>query len=144
EGSESGSRGLSLFAVPRRNEDGRLNNVRIRRLKDKLGVIAVPSGEVEFHGAEAYVVGDPKKCFYYSMEASYLSRVSNAIASVGIMKRAYDEAYDYATRRPAFGNKLTDYRMVQDPLMRMKTNLHVETATIFDMIQLYEKVTRDE
>src|SRR5699024_7273145 len=29
-------------------------------------------------------------------------------------------------------------------LMRMKAKLHVETATIFDMIQLYEKVTSDE
>lgn len=143
EGSEAGSRGLSLFAVPWRNEDGRLNNVRIRRLKDKLGVIAVPSGEVEFDGAKAYLVGDPKKGFYYMMEALNLSRISNAVASVGIMKRAYDEAYDYATRRRAFGNKLTDYPMVQDTLMKMKAKLHVETATIFDMIQLYEKVTGD-
>lgn len=144
EGSEPGSRGLSLFAVPWRNEDGSLNKVRIRRLKDKLGVIAVPSAEVEFDGSEAYLVGDPKKGFYYMMEALNLSRVSNSIASVGIMKRAYDEAYDYATRRRAFGNKLTDYPMVQDTLMRMKAKLHVETATIFDMIQLYEKVTGDD
>src|SRR5699024_4687593 len=66
------------------------------------------------------------------------------IASVGIMKRAYEEAYDYATRRRAFGNKLTDYPMVQDTLMRMKAKLHVETATIFDMIQLYERVTDED
>lgn len=144
EGSESGSRGLSLFAVPWRNEDGSLNNVTIRRLKDKLGVKAVPSAEIEYHGATAYLVGDPKKGFYYMMEALNLSRVSNAIASVGIMKRAYDEAFDYATRRSAFGNRLTKYPMVQDTLMRMKAKLHVETATIFDMIQLYEKVTSKE
>lgn len=141
EGSEAGSKGLSLFAVPWRNEDGTLNGVKIRRLKDKLGVKAVPSGEVEFHGAKAYLVGDRKKGFYYMMEALNLSRVSNAIASVGIMKRAYDEAFDYAMRRSAFGNKLAKYPMVQDTLMKMKAKLHVETATIFDMIQLYEKVT---
>lgn len=144
EGSEAGSRGLSLFAVPWRNKDGTLNNVAVRRLKDKLGVKAVPSGEIEYNGAEAYLVGDPKKGFYYMMEALNLSRVSNAIASVGIMKRAYDEAFDYATRRSAFGNKLTTYPMVQDTLMRLKAKLHVETATIFDMIQLYEKVTANE
>jgi len=144
EGSEAGSRGLSLFAVPWRQDDGSLNNVSIRRLKDKLGVIAVPSGEVEFNGAKAYLVGDPKKGFYYMMEALNLSRISNAVASVGIMKRAYDEAYEYATRRKAFGNQLTNYPMVQDTLMRMKAKLHVETATIFDLIQLYEKVTNDD
>lgn len=141
EGSEAGSRGLSLFAVPWRNEDGSLNNLQVRRLKDKLGVKAVPSGEVEFHGATAYLVGDRKKGFYYMMEALNLSRVSNSIASVGIMKRAYEEAFDYATRRNAFGEKLASYPMVQDTLMRLKSKLHVETATIFDMIQLYEKVT---
>ncbi len=144
EGSEAGSKGLSLFAVPWRNEDDSLNQIKIRRLKDKLGVKAVPSGEVEFHGAKAYLVGDAKKGFYYMMEALNLSRVSNAIASVGIMKRAYDEAFDYATRRNAFGEKLTSYPMVQDTLMRLKAKLHVETATIFDMIQLYEKVTSSE
>lgn len=144
EGSEKGSKGLSLFAVPWRNEDGSLNNVVIRRLKDKLGVKAVPSGEVEFHGATAYLVGDPKKGFYYMMEALNLSRVSNAVASLGIMKRAYDEAFDYAKRRSAFGNKLIAYPMVKDTLMKMKAKLHVETATIFDMIQLYERVTENK
>src|SRR5690625_4330290 len=141
EGAEKGSRGLSLFAVPWHKDDSSLNNVTIRRLKDKLGVKAVPSAEVEFHGATAYLVGDPKKGFYYMMEALNLSRICNAIASVGIMKRAYDEAFDYASRRKAFGDRLTSYPMVQDTLMRMKAKLHAETATIFDMIQLYEKVT---
>jgi len=141
EGAEKGSRGLSLFAVPWHKDDSSLNNVTIRRLKDKLGVKAVPSAEVEFHGATAYLVGVPKKGFYYMMEALNLSRICNAIASVGIMKRAYDEAFDYASRRKAFGDRLTSYPMVQDTLMRMKAKLHAETATIFDMIQLYEKVT---
>jgi len=144
EGSEEGSRGLTLFALPWRNEDGSLNDLSIRRLKDKLGVKAVPSGEVEFYGSKAYVVGDPKKGFYYMMEALNLSRVSNSVASVGIMKRAYEEAFAYASRRNAFGHKLTAYPMVQDTLMKMKAKLHVETATIFDMIQLYEKVTSYE
>ena len=61
EGAPKGSRGLTLFAVPWRQEDGSLNGIMIRRLKDKLGVRAVPSGEVEFDGAVAYVVGDKTK-----------------------------------------------------------------------------------
>src|SRR5699024_2761742 len=113
----------------------------IRRLKDKLGVKAVPSGEVELHGASGYVVGDPDKGFYYMMEALNLSRICNAVASLGIMRRAYSEAYDYADRRRAFGGKLNQYPMVQDTLMKMKAKIHVELATLFDMIQLYEKVT---
>lgn len=144
EGAPTGSKGLTLFAVPWRNEDGTLNGISIRRLKDKLGVKAVPSGEVELNGAKAYVVGDPTRGFYYMMEALNLSRVSNAVASLGIMKRSLDEAFQYATKRRAFGGYLTDYPMVRDTLLKMKAKLHVELAALFDMIQLYEKVTAGE
>ena len=66
---------LTLFAVPWRKEDGTANHLRIRRLKDKLGVRAVPSGEVEFEGALAYVVGEQNKGIYYMLEALNLSRI---------------------------------------------------------------------
>ncbi|USG67416.1 acyl-CoA dehydrogenase family protein [Brevibacillus ruminantium] len=141
EGAPTGFRGLTLFAVPWRGEDGSLNGIRIRRLKDKLGVRAVPSGEVEFDGAEAYIVGDPAKGFYYMMEALNLSRICNAIASVGIMRRALVESKEYASRRNAFGKCLTDFPMVKDTLGKLAAKLHVEVATMFDLIQLYEKVT---
>jgi len=140
EGAPEGSRGLTLFAVPWK-KDGKLNNLRIRRLKDKLGVRAVPSGEVEFNGASAYVVGDPEKGFYYMMEALNLSRVANAVASVGIMRRAYAESLAYTSRRNAFGKRLTDYPMIQDTLGKLKAKLHAELITVFDLIALYEKVT---
>src|SRR5699024_11484377 len=60
------------------------------------------------------------------------------------MRRAYQEAYKYADKRRAFGGKLNQYPMVQDTLMNMKAKVHVELATLFDMIQLYEKVTSKE
>ncbi|WP_342508711.1 acyl-CoA dehydrogenase family protein [Sporosarcina sp. FSL K6-2383] len=141
EGAPEGSRGLSLFAVPWRQEDGSLNGIQIRRLKDKLGVKAVPSGEVEFDGALAYVVGEPSQGFYYMMEALNLSRICNAIASLGIMRRAFNEASMYADRRNAFGKKLTDFPMIRESLATMKAKLEIELATTFDLIQLYDKVT---
>jgi len=42
------------------------------------------------------------------------------------------------------GGYLTDYPMVRDTLLQMKAKLHVELAALFDMIQLYEKVTAGE
>ena len=140
EGAMEGSRGLSLFAVPWRKEDGSLNGIQIRRLKDKLGVRAVPSGEIEFDGALAYLVGDPKKGFYYMMEALNLSRICNAIASLGIMRRALNEATMYAERRNAFGQKLTAFPMIKETLSTMKAKLEIEMATTFDMIKGYDKV----
>ncbi|WLR54371.1 acyl-CoA dehydrogenase family protein [Mesobacillus subterraneus] len=144
EGTPSGTKGLTLFAVPWRKEDGKLNGIKIRRLKDKLGVKAVPSAEVEFDGAEAFVVGDPAKGFYYMMEALNLSRVCNTVASLGIMRRAYREAREYALKRDAFGKKLADFPMIKDSLVKMAVKLEVETRTVFKYLPLFEKVMRNE
>lgn len=144
EGSSQGSKGLTLFAVPWRKEDGSLNSITIRRLKDKLGVRAVPSGEVVFEGATAFVVGDPSKGIYYMLEALNLSRICNATASLGIMKRAYDEAKFYTSGRHAFGHQLAQYPMVQQTLSSLQAKLHVALVTLFDLIALYDKVTVGE
>jgi acyl-CoA dehydrogenase len=144
EGAPSGTKGLTLFAVPWRKEDGKLNGIKIRRLKDKLGVRAVPSAEVEFEGAEAYVVGDPTKGFYYMMEALNLSRVCNTVASLGIMRRAYREAREYALKRDAFGKKLAEFPMIKDSLVKMAVKLEVKTRTVFKYLPLFEKVMRNE
>ncbi|WHX41402.1 acyl-CoA dehydrogenase family protein [Mesobacillus sp. AQ2] len=144
EGAPAGTKGLTLFAAPWRKDDGKLNSIKIRRLKDKLGVRAVPSAEVEFEGAEAYVVGDPTKGFYYMMEALNLSRVCNTVASLGIMRRAYREAREYALKRDAFGKKLADFPMIKDSLVKMAVKLEVETRTVFKYLPLFEKVMRNE
>ncbi|POZ58156.1 putative acyl-CoA dehydrogenase AidB [Lysinibacillus sphaericus] len=140
EGASTGSKGLTLFAVPWRLDNGKINNLRIRRLKDKLGVRAVPSGEVEFDGSLAYVVGEPNKGIYYMLEALNLSRICNAVASIGIMRRGFLEAKHYVTNRNAFGQPLIQYPMIQDTLGKYASKVHVEVATVFDLIQLYDKV----
>ena len=139
EGAPAGTKGLSLFAVPW--EENRKNGLfRIRRLKDKLGVRAVPSAEVEFDGALGYLVGDADKGFYYMMEALNLSRVSNAIASLGIMRRAYTEAVAYTRERKAFGKRLIEYPMVQETLGKLVSKLEIEMEVMFDVIELMDRV----
>ncbi len=54
--SPPGAKGISLFFVPSHLDDG-TPNYNIRRLKDKLGTTAVPTGEVEFNGSIAYQIG---------------------------------------------------------------------------------------
>ncbi|MFD1020375.1 acyl-CoA dehydrogenase family protein [Thalassobacillus hwangdonensis] len=138
DGAPKGSKGLSLFLVPWKKEDGKNNHIKIRRLKDKLGVRAVPSAEVEFEGAKAFLVGEAERGFYYMMEALNLSRICNAVASIGIMRRAYLEAREYAKKRDAFGNKLIDYPMIQDSLAKMAVKQEVETSAIFDLVASFD------
>ncbi|WP_404456435.1 acyl-CoA dehydrogenase family protein [Virgibacillus necropolis] len=139
DGAPEGTKGLSLFLVPW--EENRAEGaLRIRRLKDKLGVRAVPSAEIEFEGATGYLVGEENKGFFYMIEALNLSRVSNAVASLGIMRRAYLEAKKYAQDREAFGNKLTNYPMVQATLSEMVAKQEIETNAVFEVIRLMDNV----
>ncbi len=50
--------GISCFLMPRWTPDGRRNEVRIQRLKDKLGDWSNASAEVEFQNALAWMVGE--------------------------------------------------------------------------------------
>lgn len=135
-----GTKGLGLFIVPWIKPDGKKNNVYVRRLKEKLGVNAVPSAEVILEEAEGYLIGDPSKGFKYMAEALNISRMCNAVASVGIMRRAFTEAYHYASGRRAFGQRITDYAMVKETLADMLVELEVNTGACFEMIRYYDKV----
>ncbi|MGR3764295.1 acyl-CoA dehydrogenase family protein [Rossellomorea sp. NS-SX7] len=143
DGARGGTKGLSLFAVPWREKDGSLNGIHVRRLKDKLGVRAVPSAEIEFDGAKAYLVGEPNKGIYYMMEALNLSRICNAIASIGIMRRAYMEARNYAFYREAFGEKLTHYPMIKESLVQLAAKQEVETSAVFRLVEMFDLVSND-
>jgi len=140
EGSQPGTKGLSLFLVPWRNDDGTLNSIQIRRLKDKLGVRAVPSAEVVLEGAKAFLIGESSRGFYYMMEALNLSRVCNAIASVGIMKRALEESKQYAFTRQSFGKRLSDYPMIRETLAQLTARHEVQTSACFSLISFFNEV----
>ncbi|WP_343838718.1 acyl-CoA dehydrogenase family protein [Salinibacillus aidingensis] len=143
EESKAGTKGLSLFLVPWKRDNGRTNHIKVRRLKDKLGVRAVPSAEIELEGSEAYLVGEPDQGFYYMMEALNLSRVCNATASLGIMKRALKEGYAYADEREAFGQKIIQYPMVQETLANLQSRFEVQLSALFESIELFDQVMRD-
>ncbi len=103
EGGAEGTRGLAMFVVPRRREDGEPNGISIRRLKDKIGTIGVPTGELILSEAEGFLVGDPQEGFRYMAEMLNHTRYWNAVGSLGIMRRSYLEAAVYAARRRSFG-----------------------------------------
>jgi len=65
EGAGPGTRGVGLFLMPRRLEDGSQNHYRIVRLKDKLGTRSMASGEIKLEGAIAYAVGKLDRGFVH-------------------------------------------------------------------------------
>lgn len=117
-----GVKNIALFFVPALKDDGSMN-YSIRRLKEKLGTVAVPTGEVEFHDSMAYLLGESGKGIYYGMEVLTVSRVDDAIAAVGIARKALWEAYIYANRRSTFGKKIIDHPLLLRDFLEMESEL---------------------
>lgn len=104
----AGTKGLGLFLILRREPVGNSATIRIHRLKDKLGVRSMPTGEVTFENTEAFLVAGENEGFKQMAEMLNLSRLYNAVASVAGMRRAVLEALKYGAGRMAFGRKLNE------------------------------------
>ncbi len=121
EGAPQGVRGLALFLLPKRREDGELNYT-VRRLKDKVATRSVPTGEIELRASEAWLLGKPESGVHLILEVLNLSRATNALGSVAIAQRALAESADFAGQRIAFGRPVLDH-----PLMRKQFDERIET-----------------
>ncbi len=118
-GAAPGTRGLGMFAMPRRLEDGSRNSYRIVRLKDKLGTRSMASGEIVLDGATAYLVGDPGQGFKQMMEQVNLSRLSHGVRAASMMRRCLNEALAAARGRRAFGKPTSEYPLLRRQLMKI-------------------------
>ncbi|MDI1286261.1 MAG: acyl-CoA dehydrogenase family protein [Reyranella sp.] len=118
-GAAPGTRGLGMFAMPRRLEDGSRNSYRIVRLKDKLGTRSMASGEIVLDGATAYLVGDAELGFKQMMEQVNLSRLSHGVRAASMMRRCLNEALAAARGRRAFGKPTSEYPLLRRQLMKI-------------------------
>jgi acyl-CoA dehydrogenase len=118
-GAAPGTRGLGMFVLPRRLEDGSRNSYRIVRLKDKLGTRSMASGEIILDGATAYLVGDATQGFKQMMEQVNLSRLSHGVRAASMMRRCLNEAMVVARNRRAFGHAIGDYPLLRRQLMKI-------------------------
>jgi len=118
-GAAPGTRGLGMFALPRRLEDGSRNRYRIVRLKDKLGTKSMASGEIILDGATAYLVGDVGQGFKQMMEQVNLSRLSHGVRAASMMRRCLNEALAAARGRRAFGKAIAEYPLLRRQLMKI-------------------------
>jgi len=117
DGNPDGSRGLALFYVQVRDDQGRLApGISVNRLKDKLGTRKVPTAELTLDGAPAILVGGASDGVRAITPMLSITRTWNAVCSVSGMRRGLNLARDYARRRRAFGALLTDKPLHADTL----------------------------
>ena len=140
EGDPPGTDGLGLFLVPR-VLNGVPNNFTIRRLKQKLGTRALPTGEFEFRGSLAEVIG-PYEDGFKNLISIVLdtSRTFNAVAACGMMHRAFIEAQTYAQYRKAFKKPIMEFPLVQRLLGKMKILTHAAVSATFREVFLGDQI----
>jgi alkylation response protein AidB-like acyl-CoA dehydrogenase len=136
EGAPEGIKGVALFVVARRNPDGSSNGVHMRRIKDKLGTRAVPTGEIELSNTTAYLLAggagaSDGRGINRMMEFVNESRLAVAAMGAGIMRRVFLEATIRAHRRRAFGKLLAEHGMVREQLLDLLVESEAAAALLF-------------
>lgn len=111
---------LSVFCLELRDADGRLNNIFLHRLKDKLGTRALPTAELTLQGTPATRIGEPGKGVRTIATVLNITRLYNTISAVSYMRRGLALAQDYATRRRAFGKLLSEQPLHRETLAELE------------------------
>ncbi len=136
EGGEPGTRGLETFLILTSDNPG----VRIDRLKEKLGVRSMPTGEVTLEAAPGEPVGD----FRAITEMLNLSRLYNSVASVAVMGRAILEARHYIERRRAFDRPVVDFPLAQETLFDLEAEHRAAMLMTFEAVDLLARADRGD
>lgn len=136
EGNAVGGSGLALFYVETRDENGRLRNITVNRLKDKLGTRKVPTAELMLEGAIGVPVAGLTHGTRTIVPMLHLTRTWNSVMAVSFMRRGIALARDYARRRVAFGALLSQKPLHVDTLATMQAEMEAAFHLSFYLVEL--------
>ena len=148
EGAPEGTRGISLFIVPKYlvNADGSLgprNDLRCAALEHKLGIHASPTAVMSYGddgGAIGYLVGEENRGMEYMFTMMNNARLGVGREGLALAERAFQQARDYAASRvqgrsiadPAAGPvAIVDHPDVQRMLLTMKAEIEAMRALTY-------------
>jgi len=120
EGNPPGGKGLAMFFLEVRDSQGRLNGLRVDRLKDKLGTRKVPTAELMLDGCRAELVGQPVNGTRAIEPMLGVTRMWNSVCAVAFMRRGLALARSYAAQREAFGAPLARQPLHADTLAALE------------------------
>jgi alkylation response protein AidB-like acyl-CoA dehydrogenase len=143
EGGKDGTRGVGLFLMPRKLDDGSPNHYRIVRLKDKLGTRSMASGEIKFDGAIAYAVGSLERGFLQMAEMVNWSRLSNGVKSTALMRRALHDALTVARGRVVFGKRIIDLPLAKRQLLKIMLPVEQALSMCFTTAAALDRAERE-
>ena len=143
------SKGLSLFYLETHNKDGKLNNILIERLKDKLGTRALPTAELRLNGSIAYLVGEQGRGVKNITHKLNMTRLYNSVSAVSYLRRILALLKDYSSKRYVFYKLLAEQPLHIETFADLETNLYGLFYLTFFTVSLLgkeevQKATEDE
>jgi alkylation response protein AidB-like acyl-CoA dehydrogenase len=116
----AGSKGLSLFLVPKWLPDGTRNAVVVERLEEKMGLHGSPTCVLRFDAATGWPVGEPGRGLGAMFVMMNAARINVGLQGVGAAAAALEQAQAYASERMQFGHPLVAHAPVQRLLARSR------------------------
>ncbi|KAM7004467.1 acyl-CoA dehydrogenase family member 11-like [Passerculus sandwichensis] len=131
-----GSRGLSLFFLRVRDDQGKLNNIQVQRLKDKLGTRQMATAELWLQGARAELISAEGRGVAAISNMLNITRIHNVIGAVAAMRRMISLSRDYACKRVAFGKLLKNHPLHVQTMARMEVQVRGAFLLLMDIVRL--------
>jgi acyl-CoA dehydrogenase len=151
-----GTRGISLFLVPKVLPDGSTNDLRCAGVEHKLGIHSSPTCTMAFGdggGATGWLIGEENRglaCMFTMMNNA---RLNVGIQGVAIAERAYQQALAYAKDRrqgrapgTAAGqmSPIVEHPDVQRMLLTMKSFTAASRAICYMTAEALDRAHRSE
>ncbi len=95
----AGTRGISLFAVPRRLADGTRNGVACISIEHKMGIRASATCTMVFDGAVGELIGEPHRGMRAMFTMMNAARLGVGIQGLALAQESYVRAAAYARER---------------------------------------------
>ena len=126
-------RGLSMFACY--GDD----NVKVRRIENKLGIHGSPTCELQFNDTPAQLVGQRKfGLIKYVFDLMFRARMGVSAQALGISQAAYEEALKYAKAREQFGKSIYNIPVVANMLIDMRVMIESNRALFYSVAPLVD------
>lgn len=151
EGSPAGSKGLSLFIVPKKgvNADGTItggNNVSCGNIEHKMGIKASPTCVINFDESTGYLLGTPNQGMRMMFQMMNSARIEVGTQGMAVGASAYLSALSYASERVqgtvkdengVRNAKIIEHPDVRRMLLKMRALIQASRAMLYN-IMLFE------
>ncbi|SFJ03556.1 acyl-CoA dehydrogenase [Jannaschia pohangensis] len=137
-----GTKGISLFMVPKRLPDaegnaGVANSLKVVSLEHKLGLHGSPTAVMQYDGATGWLVGEPHRGMAAMFTMMNNARLGVGIQGLGVAEAAMQHAVGYALDRkqgktPMGEGTILDHADVRRMVLSMKAETFAARAIAMD------------